>query len=143
MYAKSVARYERQPVDRSDHGNAVRHGQRGDCGCASYQRRRHERLERRGRELIGIALIVVALVFTLMLWSYSPEDPGWMVATEEPAKNFLGRFGAAVASTLIIIGGKGVWSIPVILAAWGARFTLHRGAEHPPHEERTLEDRAR
>ncbi len=105
---------------------------------ASYQARQRDplldqnmqaMLERRGRELIGIVLVGMALLFALMLWSYSPEDPGWMVATEEPAKNLLGRFGAAMASTLIIIGGKGVWSIPVILAAWGLRFTLHRGAE--------------
>ena len=105
---------------------------------ASYQARQRDplldqnmqvMLERRGRELIGIVLIGLAALFALMLWSYSPEDPGWMVATEEPAKNILGRFGAAVASTLIIIGGKGVWSLPVILAAWGIRFTLHRGAE--------------
>ncbi len=41
----------------------------------------------------------------------------------------LGRFGAAVASTLIIICGKGAWAIPVILVAWGARFVMHRGAD--------------
>ncbi|MBC2835958.1 DNA translocase FtsK [Paragemmobacter straminiformis] len=105
---------------------------------ASYQARQRDplldqnmqaMLERRGRELIGIVLVGVALLFALMLWSYSPEDPGWMVATDEPAKNLLGRFGAALASTLIIIGGKGTWAIPVILGAWGLRFTLHRGAE--------------
>lgn len=105
---------------------------------ASYQARQRDplldqnmqaMLERRGRELLGLALIGVGLLFTLMLWTYSPDDPGWMVATEEPAKNLLGRFGAAVSSTLIIIGGKGAWSIPLIIAAWGLRFLLHRGAE--------------
>ena len=105
---------------------------------ASYQARQRDPLldqnmqavlERRGRELIGIVLISIALLFGLMLWTYSPEDPGWMVSTDEPAKNFLGRFGAAVASMLIIIGGKGMWSISVILAAWGIRFTLHRGTD--------------
>ncbi|MGB8813399.1 MAG: DNA translocase FtsK 4TM domain-containing protein, partial [Paracoccaceae bacterium] len=63
----------------------------------------------------------------LMLGSYSPEDPGWMVATEGPASNALGRFGAAVASTLMIIGGKGAWGIPIVLFAWGVRFITHRG----------------
>ena len=86
-------------------------------------------LERRGRELLGIGLVLVALVFALMLASYSPNDPGWMVATDEPAANLMGRFGAALASTLIIIGGKGAWGIPVVLASWGVRFILHRGAE--------------
>ena len=41
----------------------------------------------------------------------------------------LGGCGAAVASTLIIIAGKGAWSIPVVLAAWGLRFAAHRGAD--------------
>ncbi|OYU38349.1 MAG: cell division protein FtsK [Pseudorhodobacter sp. PARRP1] len=105
---------------------------------ASYQARQRDplldqgttaMLERRGRELLGIALILGAFAFLLMLGSYSPEDPGWMVATDEPAANTLGRFGAALASTLMIIGGKGAWAIPLILAAWGLRFVLHRGAE--------------
>ena len=105
---------------------------------ASYQVRQRDplldqntqaMLEKRGRELLGLALIAVAFGFALLLGSYSPEDPGWMVATDEPAANYLGRFGAALASTLIIIGGKGAWGIPVVLAAWGSRFVLHHGAE--------------
>ncbi len=86
-------------------------------------------LERRGRELLGLALVLLALCFALILGSYSPEDPGWMVATEEPARNFFGRFGAAVASTLTILIGLGAWAIPVIFAVWGGRFMLHRGGE--------------
>ncbi len=86
-------------------------------------------LERRGRELLGLAALALALCVAAMLWSYSPNDPGWMVATDEPAANMLGRFGAAAASTLIIIGGLGAWGIPLVLAAWGLRFVLHRGAD--------------
>ncbi len=105
---------------------------------ASYQARQRDplldqgtqaMLERRGRELLGLVLVLVGFGFTLMLWSYSPEDPGWMVATEEPAQNIFGRFGAAVASTLIILIGKGAWTIPMIFAAWGVRFMVHRGGE--------------
>jgi S-DNA-T family DNA segregation ATPase FtsK/SpoIIIE len=86
-------------------------------------------LERRGRELLGLALLLVAFGFALTLGSYSPEDPGWMVATEEPARNLMGRFGAAVASTLTILIGLGAWAIPVILGVWGIRFMTHRGGE--------------
>ncbi|SNX69549.1 S-DNA-T family DNA segregation ATPase FtsK/SpoIIIE [Cereibacter ovatus] len=86
-------------------------------------------LERRGRELLGIGLLLVALCFAVLLATYSPEDPGWMVATDEPAQNALGRFGAAVASTLMIIAGQGSWGLPIIAAAWGGRFLLHRGEE--------------
>ncbi|MCU0826762.1 MAG: DNA translocase FtsK [Tabrizicola sp.] len=86
-------------------------------------------LERRGRELLGLVLILVALAFVAVLGSYSPEDPGWMVATDEPARNMLGRFGAAVASTLTILIGLGAWSIPLIFGIWGFRFMTHRGGE--------------
>jgi DNA segregation ATPase FtsK/SpoIIIE, S-DNA-T family len=110
----------------------------GEGNMASYQARQRDPLldqgtqailERRGRELFGVFLILLGLAFVAMLGSYSPDDPGWMVATEDVAQNMLGRFGAAMASTLIIIGGKGVWAIPLILLAWGARFITHRGAD--------------
>ena len=105
---------------------------------ASYQVRQRDplvdqgtaaMLERRGRELLGLGLLMLAGAFFLMLWTYSPDDPGWMVATDEPAANLLGRFGAAFASTLIIIGGMGAWGLPAVLAVWGGRFVLHRGAD--------------
>jgi DNA segregation ATPase FtsK/SpoIIIE, S-DNA-T family len=105
---------------------------------ASYQARQRDplldqgtqaMLERRGRELLGALLIAAGFGFMLMLGSYSADDPGWMVATDEPAQNLLGRFGAAVASTLMIIVGQGAWAIPVILLAWGGRYVLHRGTE--------------
>jgi S-DNA-T family DNA segregation ATPase FtsK/SpoIIIE len=105
---------------------------------ASYQIRQRDplldqgtqaMLERRSRELFGLALIGLGLALTVMFWTYSPQDPGWMVASDKPISNALGAFGAAVASTLIIIVGKGVWTVPMILIAWGARFVSHRGAE--------------
>jgi DNA segregation ATPase FtsK/SpoIIIE, S-DNA-T family len=105
---------------------------------ASYQARQRDplldqgtqaMLERRGRELLGALLIAAGFGFMLMLGSYSADDPGWMVATDEAAQNMLGRFGAAVASTLMIIVGKGAWAIPVILLAWGLRYVLHRGTD--------------
>ncbi|MDR0809130.1 MAG: DNA translocase FtsK 4TM domain-containing protein [Gemmobacter sp.] len=86
-------------------------------------------LERRARELIGLGLIALAGVFVVMLGSYAPEDPGWMVETGEPVRNWLGSPGAAIASTLVIITGRGAWALPLILSAWGLRFVLHRGAE--------------
>ena len=86
-------------------------------------------LERRGRELFGLALIGIAAGFALMLLSYSPDDPGWMVSTDQPVNNVLGRIGAAVASTLMTVGGKGAWGIPAILLAWGLRFASHIGAD--------------
>ena len=103
---------------------------------ASYQARRREplldqttqaMLERRGRELLGVVLVALALAVAALLGSYSPQDPGWMVATDAPVQNLLGRAGAAMASTLMIISGLGAWGIAVVLAAWGLRYLLHRG----------------
>jgi S-DNA-T family DNA segregation ATPase FtsK/SpoIIIE len=105
---------------------------------ASYQARQRDplldrnmqaTLERRGRELIGMLLIALAAALAAVLWSYSPEDPGWMVATAEPAQNLLGHFGASVASTLMVIGGMGAWSVPLIILAWGVRYMLHLGSD--------------
>ncbi|MGA1276658.1 MAG: DNA translocase FtsK 4TM domain-containing protein, partial [Gemmobacter sp.] len=105
---------------------------------ASYQSRRRAPLldrstqamvERRGRELFGLTLIGAALLVAMVLSSYSPDDPGWMVATDEPARNALGRAGAAVASSLVIITGVGAWGLAVILGGWGVRFVLHQGQE--------------
>ncbi len=105
---------------------------------ASYQMRQRDplldqniqaMLERRGKELLGVVLMALAVCVTAMLWSYTPEDPGWMVATDEPARNALGRIGAAVSSTLIIICGLGAWGVPMVLLAWGVRFMTHRGED--------------
>ena len=63
---------------------------------ASYQVRQRDplldqntqaMLERRGWELAGVITIAVGLAFVALLASYSPDDPGWMVATDEPARN--------------------------------------------------------
>ncbi|GGE06701.1 DNA translocase FtsK [Gemmobacter megaterium] len=105
---------------------------------ASYHARQRDPLldrttqamvEKRSKELLGLLLLALGFVMMLMLGSYSPDDPGWMVATDEPARNALGRVGAAVSSTLIIILGLGAWSLPVLAMVWGVRFVLHRGGD--------------
>jgi S-DNA-T family DNA segregation ATPase FtsK/SpoIIIE len=89
-------------------------------------------LERRGAELIGLALLGAGLAVALMLGSYSPEDPSWMSATDEPARNILGRIGAAIASPLVVIAGLAAWGLAALGLVWGARLLLHRGAERAP-----------
>lgn len=105
---------------------------------ASYQVRQRDPLldsntqailERRSKELLGIGLLVVGILVSMVLWSYSPDDPSWMAATDEPAQNLLGRFGASIASPLYIIAGVGAWGISVVLLVWGSRFLFHRGSE--------------
>jgi S-DNA-T family DNA segregation ATPase FtsK/SpoIIIE len=86
-------------------------------------------IERRGKELLGIVLLGLAVLMALMLGSYSPDDPNWMSATEAPPKNLLGPLGAAIASPLYVIAGYGAWAIALVMAAWGLRFVTHFGEE--------------
>ncbi|WFE75168.1 DNA translocase FtsK [Roseinatronobacter sp. S2] len=86
-------------------------------------------LQKRGRELAGLGLGVLAFVFALMLGSYSPADPGWMVTSDAPVQNSLGRIGAAIASPLMVIAGIASWGIVLFLGGWGLRLVLGRGHE--------------
>ncbi len=86
-------------------------------------------IEKRGKELIGIALIVLGLMAAAMIASYTPNDPSWISATDAPVQNWMGRFGASIAAPLFMIVGWGSWGLPLILVAWGARFVLHSGED--------------
>ncbi|RZW05552.1 MAG: DNA translocase FtsK [Rhodobacteraceae bacterium] len=86
-------------------------------------------IERRGKELLGMVLLGVAILMALMLGSYSPDDPNWLSATDSPARNLLGPLGAALASPLYVIAGYGAWAIAAVLAVWGLRFVVHFGEE--------------
>ncbi|NDW45879.1 DNA translocase FtsK [Ruegeria sp. PrR005] len=86
-------------------------------------------IERRGKELLGIALIVLGLIAAAMVGSYTPDDPNWMVSTDAPVQNWTGRIGASIAAPLFMIVGWGSWGLPLVLIAWGLRFAVHRGED--------------
>ena len=86
-------------------------------------------IEKRGKELLGILLICLGLAVAAMIGSYSPEDPNWMVSTDAPVQNWMGRFGASMAAPLFMIVGWGSWAIALVLIVWGARFAFHSGEE--------------
>ena len=50
-------------------------------------------LEKRGRELIGLAFLAGAAALAAMLRTYAPDDPSIFAASDAPAQNALGRFG--------------------------------------------------
>ncbi|THH36636.1 DNA translocase FtsK [Aliishimia ponticola] len=104
----------------------------------AYQARQREPLldsdtaaaiEKRSKELIGIGLLVLCVLVTAMIWSYSPDDPNWMVSTDRPAQNWLGRTGASIAGVLFTIVGWGAVTLALIFGGWGLRFALHQGTE--------------
>ena len=86
-------------------------------------------IEQKGRELLGLTLIGLGILVGMMLWSYVPDDPSWLSATDEPAANWLGRTGASIASPLYVIAGWGAWGIALACLAWGLRFVMHRGSD--------------
>ena len=88
-----------------------------------------EAIEKRGKELLGIALVALGVMAAMMIGSYTPDDPNWMLATDAPAQNWLGRMGASLAAPLFMIVGWGAWGLAVVLLVWGVRFAIHRGQE--------------
>ncbi len=86
-------------------------------------------IEKRGKELLGLLLIVLGCAAAAMVVSYNPEDPSFLSATDAPVQNWMGRTGATIAAPLFMIAGWGSWVIAIVLFAWGIRFTLHIGEE--------------
>jgi S-DNA-T family DNA segregation ATPase FtsK/SpoIIIE len=86
-------------------------------------------IEKRGKELLGLALIMLGVMAAMMIGSYTPDDPNWMVSTDAPVQNWLGRMGASIAAPLFMIVGWGAWGVAIVLLAWGARFALHWGQD--------------
>ncbi|MBE1285248.1 MAG: DNA translocase FtsK [Rhodobacteraceae bacterium] len=86
-------------------------------------------IEKRGKELIGICLILLGLAAAAMIGSYTPDDPNWIVSTDAPVQNWMGRIGASIAAPLFMIVGWGSWAIALTLLVWGARFAFHQGEE--------------
>ncbi|KAA2313386.1 DNA translocase FtsK [Pseudooceanicola sediminis] len=90
-----------------------------------------EALEKRGKELIGLLLLIFGLMVAALLYSYSPADPSWMSASDAPVQNWLGRFGASIAAPMIMVIGAGGWAIAALCIVWGLRFGLHFAEEGP------------
>ena len=105
---------------------------------ASYNARKRDPLldsttqvaiERRSKELIGIVLILLGMAAAATVWSYTPDDPNWLVSTDAPVQNWMGRAGALIAALMFMIVGWGSFGVALVLVMWGARFALHLGEE--------------
>ena len=83
-------------------------------------------LNRRLIEAAGALLILGALALALALASYSPSDPSLSHATDAPARNLLGHFGAMAADVLLQTLGLGSALLVALLAAWGWRLARDR-----------------
>ena len=86
-------------------------------------------LEKRGREALGIVLILTGIGLILMLASYNPDDPSWWAATDAVPQNLLGRFGASCAALLMLVVGWGSYGLAFGALIWGVRLAAHLGGE--------------
>ncbi|WP_213685523.1 DNA translocase FtsK [Roseicyclus sp.] len=82
----------------------------------------HEMLMRFGQKALGFALLGLGAALAAMLWSYAPDDPHFMAATDAVPQNLLGHVGASVAAILIMIMGYGAVVLPIASGVWGMRF---------------------
>ncbi|MDO6585374.1 DNA translocase FtsK 4TM domain-containing protein [Salipiger sp. 1_MG-2023] len=86
-------------------------------------------IERRGKELAGLGLVILGLMAAATIGSYTPEDPSWLSATDAPVQNWMGRIGASIAAPLFMIVGQGAWGLALVLLVWGVRLALHAGED--------------
>ena len=87
-------------------------------------------LQRRLRELGGIALLSLAVSGGLALATWSEQDPSLSHATKTPAHNLLGVPGATAADLLMQLFGLGSLVLLLPLAIWGYRLIGHRPLSH-------------
>jgi DNA segregation ATPase FtsK/SpoIIIE, S-DNA-T family len=105
-------------IDRSLDGMAALSGQLGTV------------LRRRLREVVGIALISVAMMAGLALASWSVQDPSLSHATDAPVHNLLGLPGAVAADLMMQLLGLGSLALLLPVAVWGYRLLGHRRLSH-------------
>ena len=86
-------------------------------------------IKRRVKELIGLVMIALGVMAAAMIWSYTPDDPHFMVSTDAAVQNWMGPIGALVAALLFMVIGWGSWGIALVPLAWGVRLVGHYGAE--------------
>ncbi len=105
-------------IDRSLDGMAALSGHLGTV------------LRRRLRELVGIALISLAMMAALALASWSVQDPSLSHATDTPVHNLLGVPGAIASDLMMQLLGLGSLALLLPIAVWGYRLLGHRRLSH-------------
>jgi DNA segregation ATPase FtsK/SpoIIIE, S-DNA-T family len=105
-------------IDRSLDGMAHLSGQLGAI------------LQRRLRELGGVALISLTMMAALALATWSVQDPSLSHATDAPVRNLLGMPGAIGADLMMQLLGLGSLALLLPIAVWGYRLLGHRQLSH-------------
>jgi len=85
-------------------------------------------IRKRLTELLGLGFIFSAIITSLALYSYSPNDPNFLNSTSGDVKNLMGFYGASYAMTLMFAIGWASWACSLALLIWGFRLLFHRGS---------------
>ncbi|HEX4410408.1 MAG TPA: DNA translocase FtsK 4TM domain-containing protein [Xanthobacteraceae bacterium] len=83
-------------------------------------------LQRRLREVGGIALLALAMMAALALATWSVQDPSLSHATDTQVHNLLGSPGAIAADLMMQLFGLGSLALLLPIAVWGYRLLGHR-----------------
>src|SRR5690606_6072459 len=82
--------------------------------------------KRRGIELAGCALAVLAFALLIACLTYDPRDPSWNDATGGAGSNALGAFGSHSADVMMQSLGMAALLAPLVVFAWGWRLVRER-----------------
>jgi S-DNA-T family DNA segregation ATPase FtsK/SpoIIIE len=104
--------------------------ERGIDGMAALSGQLGAALQRRMRELGGLALLTLAMTGTLALATWSVRDPSLSHATDARVHNLLGWPGAAVADLMMQLFGLGSLALLLPIAVWGYRLLGHWRLRH-------------
>jgi DNA segregation ATPase FtsK/SpoIIIE, S-DNA-T family len=104
--------------------------ERGLDGMAALSGHVGAALQRRVRELGGLALLALAMTGTLALATWSVRDPSLSHATDARVHNLFGWPGAAVADLMMQLFGLGSLALLLPIAVWGYRLLGHRRLRH-------------
>jgi len=80
------------------------------------------------KRMQGTAIILVALTWTLVLFSYDPKDPSFnTVSNNGTVHNWLGLFGSHAADLSWQMTGHAGYILAIVLASWGWLVAAERG----------------
>ncbi len=99
-------------------------------GMAALSGRLGAVVQRRLRELGGVALISLTMMGGLALATWSVRDPSLSHATDAPVHNLLGMPGAVAADLMMQLLGLGSLALLLPIAVWGYRLLGHRRLSH-------------
>src|SRR5436190_18877001 len=88
--------------------------------------RARDALRKRLRELAGFFLILLALLLSVALATWSVQDPSLSHATNSAIRNRLGFGGAIVSDLLMQLLGVASLALVLPVGIWGWRLASHR-----------------